>query len=191
MRYFYFPFLLLFYNIALCQTVHKLDESNGFKKFKFGMASSQFENTLKEKTSSLPLKEVKKYEYTGTDISFLHGVKIESIELAFFKNKLYMVGVNFGSLSKEYSVGEKNTLIYGLKSNFGNDTHDCRNPSKTDSNVLDCTIWDGRKVRLEHIRANFSNPEKAEETKSNSIMGYLLFTDKKLQKEQQNIELEN
>lgn len=86
MKYFYLSFLLLLQTIAICQTVEKLDESNGFKKFKFGMAPSQFMNTLKEKTSSLPLKQVKNYEYTGEDISYFHGVKIESIELAFFNN---------------------------------------------------------------------------------------------------------
>lgn len=102
-----------------------------------------------------------------------------------------MIGINFGSLSKEYTVGEKNALIYGLKTNFGNDTHDCQNTNRNNSNVLDCTIWDGEKVRLEHIRANFSNPEKTEERKLNSIMGYLLFTNKRLQKEQQNTEIEN
>jgi len=191
MKLLYLCILSFLHNIAICQTLQKLDDSNGFKKFKFGMAPSQFENALKEKTSSVALKEVKKYEYTGTDISSLHGVKIESIELAFFKNKLYIIGVNFGSLSKEYTISEQNTLIYGLKSNFGNYTHDCRNPNKNDSIILDCTIWDGRSVRLEHIRANFSNPEKKEERKFNSIMGYILFTDKKTQKEQQSFELEN
>ena len=174
-----FLFLIVFtQNIATCQTLKKLDQQNGFNKFKFGMLTSQFQNQLKETTDSSPLKQVKYYHYIGEDSLFLYGVKIETIELAFVNNKLYMIGVHFGSLTRAYTAKEQNQILDGLKSSFGTDSHNCSNAKKADWNILNCTIWDGERVRLEHVRTDFSTPNN-KDANSNNVLGYLLFSDKK------------
>lgn len=184
--------LLFLFNhfFTVAQTLDKLDLTNGFKKFKFGLSPSQFSNLQEEKKVQIKLKDVKNYNYIGDDITDFHGVKVESIHLSFYKNRLYKVNVNFGSLFKEYTISEHSMVQYGLTANYGTINHDCNETQTTDMTVTNCTIWDGRKVRLEHIRINLLRTSEQKNERYNYIQGYILFTDKKIQQIQQDSELD-
>lgn len=191
MKYLIIAVIFIFYQSATGQSTNKLDSNNGFKKFKFGMSPSQFSNITLSTLTKGKLKNVKEYVYNGTDISELYGVRVESLGLSFYKDKLYQITVNFGSVYREYTSSEEFAILYSLKAVYGTITHDCRGTEPNDLSVLNCTIWDGRNVRLEHLRIDFESPKKNNNSRTNSIIGYLLFTNKKLQQEQQNSEIED
>jgi hypothetical protein len=191
MKYIYVIALLLIQVTAVCQTLDKLDNNNGFKKFKFGSSPSQFTSIKENKASPIKLKGVKNYIYSGDDIKEVHGVRIETIYLFFYKNRLYQINVSFGSPVREYTVSDESMIQYGLESNYGYINHDCRGSSETGMTILGCTIWDGRKVRLEHVRVDLLRANEEKNERYNYIKGYILFTDKATQKEQQESEVED
>lgn len=184
MKYIFAIVFLITQYKAVSQSTDRLDNNNGFKKFKFGLSPSQFTSITEDKRAQVKQTNVKNYIYNGEDITDLFGVRIESIQLSFYKNKLYQITVSFGSVDREYTLGEESMMLYGLKASFGTITHDCKGSEPKDLSVLNCTIWDGRKISLEHLRVDFKSTERNSEKKTNSILGYILYTDKKAQKEQ-------
>jgi CBS domain containing-hemolysin-like protein len=80
-------------------------------------------------------------------------------------------------------------IVSSLKRTFGTTTHDCKRGTTTSTKILDCTVWDGRKVKLEHVRVDF-DPNNTEKDGYNSIMGWVLFTEKDIQKEQDSSEVD-
>lgn len=161
------------------QVIGKLDSYNGFKQFKFGKPASSFKN-LELVKSTMNLKNVTSYNYTGKDITDFSGIKIADIRLDFFNNKLYKVSVGFSDFDQnDYSIGEFNVVKMALTSNFG-EPNECQ---FTDPSMLNCAIWDGNNVRLDNIRmSTIGKP-------ASFASGYMLFIDKTLESQQQASEL--
>lgn len=173
---------------VVAQSLDKLDKINGFRKFKLGSNFSTFTN-LKPEPTSIKLKDVTNFTYTGSDVSDFYGVPIEKVTLQFFKGKLYQIFVSFGTIYKEYRYDQFDLVQSNLVSNFGNDNHKV-SPSPQ-AEILNGFIWDAKIVRLESLRLRFAERDGSRDPKFNYIQGYLLFTHKKLQEEQQSGELEN
>jgi hypothetical protein len=172
---------------ANAQTLDRLDNNNGFRKFKFGMAASKFDS-LKTSNTSLKLRDVKFYDYLGKDISEFYGVRIEGIALGFYQNHLYQIQVSFGTNYREYSTSEFALVQTGLEANFGHLYHECTNTQSPD--ILSCAIWDASRVRVESLRLNLSERDGTQNKMFNYVQGYMLFTEKDTQREQQQSEIE-
>lgn len=173
-------FFILLQYVSIGQTSYRLDDKNGFKHFKLGSPLNSIKNIVKQE-SILPLKGVTTYKYIGNDITEYSGVKIENIDLDYFQNKLYKINIRFSNFTNnDYSITEFNTVTAALVSSFGNFI-ECQN---NDPSLLNCAIWDGKKVRLDNVRMNATN--KAD----GLIGGYLLFIEKDIEKLQQNSEID-
>lgn len=173
---------------VFCQSLDRLDKVNGFRKFKLGSNVSSFTN-LKVQPTNIKLKGVTNYIYNGTDIADFYGVPIEQITLSFYKNRLYQISVSFGTIFKEYRYDQFDLVQTNLEANFGSEYHKI-SPSPQ-AEILNGYIWDGRVVRLESLRLNLAERDGSRNPRYNYIQGYILFTHKKIQQEQQNSELEN
>jgi len=180
--------ILLFPIFLFSQNLDKLDKINGFRKFKLGSNVSSFTN-LKVQPTNIKLKGVTNYTYIGNDILDFSGVPIEQISLTFYKNKLYQIHVSFGTIFKEYRYDQFDLVQTNLEANFGSYYHKI-SPSPQ-AEILNGYIWDGRVVRLESLRLNFAEKDGTRNPRYNYIQGYILFTHKKIQQEQQNSELED
>ena len=168
------------------QNLNNLDRLNGFKKFKLGINVSAIPN-LRLENSLVKLKGVTDYTYTGNDITEFNGVPIATITLDFYNNKLYQITVHFGTPYKEYKLEQFDLVEYNLRANFGNDYHNIEESPQ--ANILNGHIWDATNVRLESIRVDYTEKNGTSNPKYNHIYGYLLFTQKKIQQEQQAGEL--
>jgi len=189
MKYLISVTLLLFtIQVSLfCQNLDRLDKTNGFRKFKLGSSLLSFSN-LKVEPDKIKLKGVTHYIYNGNDITDFYGVPIEYIRLSFYKNKLYQITVSFGTVFKEYRYEEFDLVQTNLEVNFGRDYHHVSPAPQAE--ILNGCIWDGKIVRLESLRLNLDNHDGTSNPRYNYIKGYLLFTQKKIQEEQQNSEIE-
>lgn len=186
--FFFITFLPIF---ASGQSLTNLDKNNGFRKFKFEMSPTQIKNIKKiSATSTLNLRGVTYYTYTGSDILEFYSVKIEEIKLSFFNNRLYQIGISFGSIFRKYTDNEFSLANEALIVNFGHRTHDCKETSLI-NDKLDCLIWDAPKIRLEHVRMNLSEEDGTRKQEFNYVQGYILFNNKAIETEQQHSELEN
>lgn len=97
------PFIVLFFcsfNIY-CQTNSNLDIKNGFNKFKLGSDISLNKSKLKFHVKDK--NNVSFYKYKGQDIISVFGVKIQEISVGYYKNKLYTISVDFGSIENNIS----------------------------------------------------------------------------------------
>lgn len=177
---------ITFFSSITAQNITKLDQNNGFKQFKFGMAPSQIKSISPKHSTSIQLKNVTNYKYTGKEIVSVYGVNISAITLFFYKNRLYQISIAFGDIYSEYTTTQHSLVNYGLKSNFGTQYYECNN--EPGSGILDCSIWNGANIELESIRINTSGPNEKVNDKYKYIQGYLLFTDKKVRQQQQNNE---
>lgn len=130
------------------QNLDKLDSNNGFRQFKFSSSPSQIKN-IERTADIIKLKDVVSYEYIGSDIKTIYGVKVSKISFQFFKNKLYSISVKFGSLTDEYDEQEYRLMHYALQGSFGSKYH---KPSDYDKDIISYEIWDGDKVRCDHAR---------------------------------------
>ena len=178
---------MFFTLILLSQTLGRLDRIHGYRKFKLGDNISSFSN-LKFEVIPIKLNGVKNYVYTGKDITDFYGVHIEEITLSFFRNRLYQISASFGNVLKEYSVEQFDLVQTNLEANFGKDYREV-SPAP-EAEVLNGAIWDARVVRLENLRLRFPG-DSDKDHRYNHIEGYILFTDKQIQQEQQNSEIEN
>ena len=180
-------FVLLMPFVLLSQNLDKLDKVNGFRKFKLGSNVSSFTN-LKVQPTNIKLNSVRNYTYTGDDILDFYGVRIEEITLSFYKNRLFQIGLHFGTIFKEYTYQQFDLVQTNLEANFGSDYH--KIVPSPHAEILNGYIWDGRTVRLESLRLNLAERDGSRNPRYNYIEGYLLFTHKKIQQEQQGSELE-
>ena len=179
-KYLFLIFLILIEYVSIGQTSYKLDDKNGFKQFKLGSHLNSIKNIVNQE-SILVLKGVTTYKYIAKEITEFSGVKIEKIDLDFFQNKLYEIRIGFSNFTNnDYSITEFNTVTAALVSSFGNFIQ-CAN---NDPSLLNCAIWDGKKVRLDNVRMNATNKPDG------LVGGYLLFIDKELEKLQQNSEID-
>ncbi len=173
--------LFLFSNFIFGQSVNDLDIKNGFRHFKLGSSQTQIKNIKKLTNQYSQNPNVVVYEYIGNDISNIFNVKVEGVELSFFKNKLFHIQVKFGNLenSKDFEVYEFNNILSALERTYGKDWN---TPKNEDNVITNGAIWDGKKVRLELYRVDFSK-SKTNPQDYGFVSGYIAVFDKKLSNE--------
>ncbi len=163
-----------------CQNIDKLDKTYGFKIFKFGKEITSIPD-IKEHLIYSNKKYYKSYIYTGNDFKTLNGVPIYGIELNFYRNKLFQITLSMGKNNFEYTEINYEIVMTTLVSNFGIQNHPCETMTESLGIFLNCAIWDAKNVSLEHNRISFKDV--------NTIVGYLIFTEKNIQNQQQIDEL--
>lgn len=115
----YIIILIFLSQIAISQTINDLDIKNGFRNFKLGSSPLQNKNIIKNDFQNPSFPSVVAYKYNGTDLESIFGVKVESIELSFFKNKLFSIGVSFGDIEKSFELHEFNSIQGFLEEAYG------------------------------------------------------------------------
>lgn len=173
--------LVIVFANAFTQSTQNLDVKNGFKHFKLGSSPSQINNLVPQEQQFSQNPNVKAYDYVGTDIQYISNVKIDNIVLHFFKNKLFMIAINFGDLytNSDFTYVDYKNILTWLEQAYGKKWF---SPTNDDGTIVNGAIWDGKKVRLELFRTDFS--------KSNTnpkdygyIGGYISVFDKNLNKQ--------
>lgn len=159
----------------------KLDLKNGFRHFKLGTSASQIKNIKINANQISKNPRVKEYIYTGTDITTVFNVNIESITLGFFNDKLFDINVSFGNIENkvDFSVTNYKSILSSLEETYGTDW---KQPSNHKEIITNGAIWSGKKVTLELFRIDYSK-DKDEPVNYGFIGGYLHIFDKKLMKE--------
>ena len=182
-------FILLLAQVAFCQYSTALDQLNGFKIFKFHQTSTSIKNIRPSRIKyTVQQKNVSHYDYIGDDIADFNGIKISSIALDFYNDKLYQIRVAFGTIEKAYSSDEYVVVQNALVNNFGiSYLSTAKNPIES-MTTLNSNFWTGKNVLLHHIR--FDLGESKYGSQYNSITGYMLFTETNLKARQQADELE-
>lgn len=135
------------------QSVQNLDIKYGFRQFKFGMYPSQIRNIVKNEKGIDKNPNVSEYIYKGDGINYLYNVKVNQISLTFYRKKLYMISIGFGSNGHEYSDSDFNLVQYSLEKAFGEKTS---NPTNESGYIVGGEIWKGKKVTLEHFKLDYS-----------------------------------
>lgn len=168
-------------NLIFGQSVNDLDIKNGFRHFKLGSSPSQIKNIVKQENQFSKNPNVVEYDYVGNDIDYIFTVKVDKVELSFFKNKLFSISVTFGNLeqSQDFEVYEFNNILSALESTYGKVWF---TPYNNDGVVINGAIWDGKNVRLELFRLDFSK-SKTNPKDYGFISGYIHIFDKKLMNE--------
>jgi hypothetical protein len=152
MKYIAFLFVFFISTSSKSQNIHKLDTDYGFKQFKFGLSPDAIKDISKSIIQSNINKKFTGYNYVGHDMDYLYGVKVDYINLRFYKNRLYSIFINFGSVFKDYSDDEYEKVQYSLEKIYG---HVFQTPNyKT---VLKGASWVGKKVTLEHSKTKIPN----------------------------------
>lgn len=172
--------LLAFLSItSFSQT--SLDTKNGFRHFRFGTSPSEYKHIVLEEENYSKNDEVQQYNYAGNDIQYVANVKTEDIELNFFKNKLFLVTINFADFSSktDFSYLEYKKIFDWLEEAFG---QEWLPPTNEDGVIVNGAIWDGEKIRIELLRIDFSK-SKTDPMDSEFISGYLSIFNKKLQQQ--------
>ncbi len=146
------------------------------------MYLSQLKNIIKNETTTDKNPNVTEYLYKGNDLNYLYNVKVEEICLTFYKKKLYMISIRFGSSVKEYLDSEFNLVQYSLEKVFGDQTF---KPTNESGQIVNGFIWKGKKVTLEHFKLDFS---KGYNDKFNHLLGYVDLYENNMQKQRLNDE---
>ena len=133
---------------AYSQSPDILEGKYGFQIFKFGTGISEHQQNLGESVFNArnnPL--VKSYTYTGDCCQVLFGVEVEDISLAYYKNVLFQVTVNFFLFSEE----EHRKVLFSLEQLFGKplSVGTLGNPGLEGGTSH---IWKSDRVQLELIR---------------------------------------
>lgn len=146
---------LIFFANAFSQSIQNLDLKNGFRQFKLGSSPTQIKNIVPQENQFSQNPNVKTYDYVGNDIQYIVNVKIDKINLSFFKNKLFMISVSFGNMESEtdFTYVDYNNILKWLEQAYGKNWVKAKN---NDGVIVNGAIWDGKKVRLELIRTDFS-----------------------------------
>lgn len=169
---------ILFSNFIFAQSVNDLDIKNGFRHLKLGSSPSQIKNIVKQENQFSNNPNILTYDYIGSDIDNIFNVKVDKVILHFFKNKLFNISVNFGNLeySTDFEMYEFNNILSALERTYGTDWV---RPTNDDGIILNGAIWDGKNVRLELFRFDFSK-SKTNPKDYGFISGYINVFDKKL-----------
>lgn len=150
--------------------MQKLDDNYGFRSFKFGTDISQIKNI---KNNNSHFNNMDEFIYLGDDISSIQNVKISRISLYFLNNKLAAIAITFG-WEKDYTSEQFSQVSYGLENTFGIPT---ANNCSGDISLLNCNIWMGKKVKLEHTRSR---------TKDNYLFGLIMFEEQNMRQKRIN-----
>lgn len=174
--------LLTFWSItSFSQTDNGLDTKNSFRHFRFGNSPSEYKNLVLEEENYSKNNQIQKYNYTGNDIEYVANVKTEDIKLHFFKNKLFLVTVDFGHFSSktEFTYSEYNKILDWLEQAFGQEWFP---PTNEDGVIINGAIWEGEKIQIELLRIDFSK-SKTDPQDYGFIGGYLSIFNKELQQQ--------
>ncbi len=173
--------IIFFSNSIVAQSVNDLDIKNGFRHLKLGSTPSQIKNIVKQENQFSKNPHVVAYYYVGSDIDNIFNVKVDEIKLSFFKNKLFNISITFGNLeeSKDFEVYEFNDILSALERTYGTNWV---KPKNDEGIFLNGAIWDGKNVRLELFRLDFSK-SKTNPKDYGFVGGYINVFDKKLTKE--------
>jgi hypothetical protein len=98
---YYFVIIFLSTFLLNAQSSSNLDIKNGFNKFKLGSDISLHKSKLK--FDAKDKNNVSYYIYIGKDINSVYGVKVQEILVGYYKNKLYTISVEFGSIENNIS----------------------------------------------------------------------------------------
>ena len=172
---------ILISNLLSAQSTVNLDLKNGFRHFKFGSNPSQIKNIVIQNDQYSKNPNVKTYDYVGDGITNVSNVKVETVKLNFFKNKLYSIGVQFVDADnpKDFELYDYNKILSALEQTYGKEWIV---PSNPDGVITNGAIWDGKKVRLELLMIDFSK-SKSNPKNYGSNDGYIHVFDKKLNDE--------
>lgn len=165
--------------LSIGQSINDLDIKNGFRNFKLGTSPSQNKNLIKDEKQNPAFPNVVTYKYYGKDLETIFSIKVESVKLSFYKNRLFSISINFGDFGKSFELHEYNTILSTLKQVYG---VKYQNPSNDEGIITNGAIWDGKNVKLELLRIDFSksftNPKDY-----GHIIGYIHVMDKNITKE--------
>lgn len=179
MKKIYIIILIFLSQLVISQTTNDLDVKNGFRNFKLGSSPLQNKNIVKNDFQNPSFPDVVAYKYNGTDLESIFGVKVESIQLSFFKNKLFSIRVSFGDIGKSFELHEFNSIRGFLEQVYGTKWY---NPSNEDGVIANGSIWDGKNVKLELFRVDFSK-SKTNPKEYGFVSGYIHVMDKKIMQE--------
>lgn len=168
-------------NFILAQSIDNLDLKNGFRHLKLGSSPSQIKNIVKQEYQFSRNVNVVTYDYVGNDIENIFNVKTEGITLSFFKSKLFSISITFGNLeqSRDFEKHEFDNLLSALESTYGSDWFSAKN---NEGIILNGVIWDGKNVKLELLRLDFSK-SKTRPSDYGFISGVINVYDKKITSE--------
>lgn len=158
------------------QTIERLDNNYGFKKFIFGSSPSSIQN-IKTYRVYGNKKFFKNYIYTSTDILTFSGIRIYRIELNFYKDKLFQISLRMDQGNSEYTELNYEIVMTTLEANFGKNNATCEPFPTSFGKIINCAIWDAKKVKLEHTRVLL--------TDLGVVTGSLLFTEKNIKQQQE------
>lgn len=168
-------YLIAFPIICFSQSTKDLDLKNGFRNFKLGSSPDQIKNIKKSDFQFSKNPNVTKFTNIGKDNIYIFNVKIENVDLSFFRNKLFSIRVIFDDMTADnnFELSEFNSVLTALEKTYGNIWSSVENE---DGVFLNGAIWEGDKVVLELLRIDYRK-------KYNNIGGYMHIYDKKLIKE--------
>jgi hypothetical protein len=165
--------LLVFMTYSLginAQDTRNLDLIKGVSIFKFGTDSSDIKEK-KLKSSSFPdSRHVVYYQYTGDSLKTIFNVPVSEVFLYYYKNQLFRIDLNFGTLSKEYTLQEYHQVQQQLEKLYGTDKVKL---AMSGAVMLGGFRWQGEKVQVEHARHSYPPKRK----KDNAIVGEISFSD--------------
>jgi hypothetical protein len=155
------------------QDTRNLDLIKGVSIFKFGTDSSDIKEK-KLKSSSFPdSRHVVYYQYTGDSLKTIFNVPVSEVLLYYYKNQLFRIDVNFGTLSKEYTLQEYNQVQQQLEKLYGTDKVKL---AMSGAVMLGGFRWESEKVQVSHTRHSYPPKRK----KDNAIVGEISFLDMRL-----------
>lgn len=131
--------------LAIGQSLQKLDDKNGFRDFKFGSPYSSWASQLT--FQKITDAQISLYNYNGGCCESFLGVKIESINLGFSKNKLDQIIIKLdknNSKDISFKLKEYRTIIDKLILEFGKPSN---HKSDADTGEIK-TYWHGNKVSM-------------------------------------------
>ena len=154
MKYIYSIIFVFCSQLLICQSLSDLDMKNGFRDFKLGSTHSQIKNISREENQYSKNPNVKSYIYNGQDIKTVFNVEVETIKLAFFRDKLFSIIVYFDDVNSknQFELIEFNALKSSLENLYGYNWK----PASTSLADLNGVIWSGNKVTLELNRIYYS-----------------------------------
>ena len=179
MKKIYIIILIFLSQLVISQTTNDLDVKNGFRNFKLGSSPIQNKNIVKNDNQNPSFPDVITYKYIGKDLESIFGVNVESIQLSFFKNKLMGIRVSFGDIGKSFELHEFNSIKGFLEQVYGTKWY---NATDEDGIIVNGSIWDGKNVKLELLRIDYSK-SKTNPKEYGFVGGYINVMDKKLMQE--------
>lgn len=116
MKNIFFLFLLQVFCLPLfSQSIGNLDTKYGFNKFKFGSSTSLYKKDLVLIYNVNPQDNLKFYKYTGKDIRKVFEIFVDKIELGYYKDRLYHIGITFNTQNQyyKYQIYDKIKNLFG------------------------------------------------------------------------------